>query len=146
MAVAPGHAHLQAIKIMRKTIGLLLVVLLSCSKDDSINCVPTTYSDAYEYPIKPGTEEWIELGSHEARVQACMIPPETLEIISTGGLFESLLCYPFILDYGAWEKFQVGFEKLKSENRIKQEKLFYDKMIKMKYEEAKNIYFGEVGR
>jgi len=116
MAVAPGHAHLQAIKIMRKTIGLLLVVLLSCSKDDSINCVPTTYSDAYEYPIKPGTEEWIELGSHEARVQACMIPPETLEIISTGGLFESLLCYPFILDYGAWEKFQVGFEKLKSEN------------------------------
>ena len=103
--------------IMRKAIGLLLLVLLSCSKDDSLNCVPTTFSDAYDYPIKPGTEEWIELESHDARVQACMIPQEILETISTGGLFESLLSYPFIIDYGAWEKFQVGFEKLKSENK-----------------------------
>jgi len=46
-----------------------------------------------------------------------MIPLEILETISTGDLFESLLSYPFIIDYGAWGKMQVGFEKLKSENR-----------------------------
>lgn len=102
---------------MRKAIGLLLLVLLfSCSKDESVNCIPLTFPDAYEYPIKPGTEEWIKLVSRDERAQACMIPLDILETISTGGLFESLLNYPFILDYGAWEKMQVGFEKLKSEN------------------------------
>ena len=45
-----------------------------------------------------------------------MISKEILKTISTGGLLESLLSYPFIIDYGAWEEFQKGFEKLKSEN------------------------------
>ncbi len=101
---------------MRKAIGFLLFVLLSCSKDDSLSCVPPTFTDAYEYPIKPGTDEWIKLESRDARAQACMIPQEILETISTGGLFESLLSYPFIMDYRAWDEFQKGFEKLKSEN------------------------------
>jgi hypothetical protein len=106
-------------KIMRKAFILLLLVLLSCSKDESesLKCVATTFSDAFKYPIKPGTEAWIALGSREPRAQACMIPNEILKTISTGGLFESLLSYPFILDYGAWDEFQLGFEKLKNENK-----------------------------
>jgi hypothetical protein len=106
-------------KIMRKTLGLILLVLLSCSKEESesLKCVPITFSDSYQYPVKPGTEEWIALGSREARGQSCMIPQEILKTISTGGLFESLLSYPFIIDYGAWEKFQLGFEYLKNENK-----------------------------
>ena len=103
---------------MRNAIGLLFfVILFSCSKDYSFICNPLTFPDAYEYPIKPGTEEWVQLVSRDARAQACTIPQEILETISTGGLFESLLNYPFILDYGAWEKMQVGFEKLKTENK-----------------------------
>ena len=102
---------------MRKALGLILLVFLSCSKDDSLTCVPTTFSDAYKYPIKPGTEEWIALGSREPRAQSCMVPQEILETISTGGLFESLLSYPFIIDYAAWDEFQLGFEKLKNENK-----------------------------
>ena len=101
---------------MRKVVGLLLLIFFGCSKEDSINCDPTKFPDAYDYPIKPGTEEWIALESRDARAQACIISQEILETISTGGLFESLLSYPFILDYGAWEEFQKGFEKLKSEN------------------------------
>jgi hypothetical protein len=108
-------------KIKRRTetvsIALLLTVLLSCSKEDSITCVSNSFSDVYEYPLKPGTQEWIDLVSREERAQACMIPQAILETISTGGLFESLLDYPFIIDYLAWEKFQLGFNKLKSENK-----------------------------
>lgn len=105
-------------KIMRKAFGLLLLVLLSCSKEEpeSLKCVPMTFSDAYKYPIKPGTEAWIALGAREPRAQSCMIPQEILKTISTGGLFESLLSYPFIVDYGGWEEFQNGFEYLKNEN------------------------------
>jgi hypothetical protein len=101
---------------MRKAIGFLLFILLSCTKEDSLTCVPSTFSDSYICPIKPGTDEWIKLGSRDERAQACMIPAEKLETISTGGLFESLLSFPFIIDYRAWDKYQAGFEKLKSEN------------------------------
>ena len=99
------------------TLELLLIVLLSCSKENPTDCVSNSFQDTYDYPIKPGTQEWINLGSRDERVQACMISQEILETISTGGLFESLISYPFILDYGAWEELQVGFEKLKSENK-----------------------------
>jgi hypothetical protein len=96
---------------------ILLMILFSCTKKNPIDCISYSFPDAYKYPIKPGTQEWIDLGSRDARANACMITEEILQKISTGGLFESLLSYPFILDYGAWEELQVGFEKLKSENK-----------------------------
>jgi hypothetical protein len=95
---------------------ILLMISYSCSREDSIHCISFSFPDTYVYPIKPGTQEWVDLGSRDERVQACMISPEILKSISTGGLFESLLSYPYILDYGAWNELQVGFEKLKSEN------------------------------
>lgn len=98
------------------TAASLLIILFSCSKENSTDCVSNSFPDTYDYPIKPGTEEWINLGSRDKRVEANMIPKDILETISTGGLFESLLSYPYILDYRAWEKSQIGFEKLKSEN------------------------------
>lgn len=96
---------------------LIIMVVFSCSKDeDNTKCFSFSYPDIYEYPVKPGTQEWIDLGSRPARVQACMIPQDIMEAISTEGLLESLLNYPFITDYGFWEKFQVAFNQLKSEN------------------------------
>lgn len=38
-----------------------------------------TYISGYDYPIKPGTREWIELGDSYDRVQACQIPDEKLK-------------------------------------------------------------------
>jgi hypothetical protein len=98
------------------TVALLLIVLFSCSKENPTDCVSNSFPDTYDYPIKPGTQEWFNLGSRDERVQACMIPREILETISTGGLFESLLSYPYILDFRAWDELQTGFVKLKSEN------------------------------
>jgi hypothetical protein len=96
---------------------LLLMISFSCSKEDYTECILNSFPDVYDYPIKPGTQEWFNLGSRDERVQACMISQEILETISTGGLFESLLSYPYILDYGAWDELQTGFVKLKSENK-----------------------------
>jgi hypothetical protein len=95
---------------------LLLIALFSCSEGNLTDCVPNSFPDTYDYPVKPGSQEWINLESREKRAQANMIPQEILETISTGGLFESLISYPFIIDYRASEKYQVGFEQLKSEN------------------------------
>jgi len=38
------------------------------------------------------------------------------------------------------------YKKLKTENRLNSNKLFYDKMFKITYEKAKELYFDQVGR
>lgn len=109
----------EVLKIKNKLfcITILIIVGFSCSEEDSIDCIPSSFPDSYNYPIKPGTQEWNNLYTREARVKANEIPQYVLETISTGGLLESLLSYPYILDYLAWEEFQTGFEKLKSEQK-----------------------------
>ena len=99
---------------------IVLVGLLSCDKDELIiqqgECMPFSISDTYKYPIVPGTKEWADLKSLTERVQACQIPNSKLKSISTEGLLETLLTYPLILDYGAFNLQQDGFERIKSEN------------------------------
>lgn len=96
---------------------IITLVLFSCSKDeDTFNCVPISVPDTYEYPVKPGTQEWIDLIARDARVKVCLIPKEILISMTTEGLLETLLNYPFILDYRGFEKMQDGFNMLKVEN------------------------------
>lgn len=109
---------MKSIQILFYTIAL--VGLLSCNKDELViqqgECMPFSISDTYEYPIIPGTDEWADLKSLTEKVQACQIPSSKLKSISTEGLLETLLTYPLILDYGAFNMQQDGFERIKSEN------------------------------
>ena len=109
---------MKSIQILIYTIAL--VALFSCNKDELViqqgECMPFSISDTYEYPIIPGTEEWKDLQSQTEKVQACQIPNKKLKSISTEGLLETLLTYPLILDYGAFNLQQDGFERIKSEN------------------------------
>lgn len=97
-----------------------LIGLFSCNKDElkiqQGECIPFYISDTYEYPVVPGTEEWKELHSLTEMVQVCQIPNNKLTSISTEGLLETLLNYPLILDYGAFNQQQDGFDRIKSEN------------------------------
>lgn len=73
---------------MKKFFNTLLVFLtvfsgLAQEKDDS-----------YNFPIRPGTEEWISLDSYEARLNAYNIPEDILRNMSTLGLVETCLIYP----------------------------------------------------
>lgn len=79
---------------------ILFVVLLaffSCKKDKiaNIDCKPYVMpADTYHYPILPGTPEWLALGTTEARWQACQIPGNVLNTISTDGLVQGWLDMP----------------------------------------------------
>gem|GEM_PF-1033844 len=99
---------------------ILLIVFWGCKKDELViqqgECIPFHISDTYKYPIVPGTEDWKALQSLTEMVQACQIPNKELKSISTEGLLETLLNYPLILDYGAFNQQQDGFERIKSEN------------------------------
>jgi hypothetical protein len=111
-------AEINHFKVLYSSVIVLFILLFSCTKDDSDkkNCQPFIISDSYQYPIKPGTTEWAALGSLSARIQASIIPQQTLETISTSGLIESLLNYPFIQDYMVSNAMQTGFEFTKSQN------------------------------
>lgn len=72
-----------------------------------------TIDTPYEYPILPGTQEWIDLDDTLARRRACQIPEEVLHNMTTAALFQSVLDYPFLCDMYAFNTIQLGYETVK---------------------------------
>jgi len=79
--------------------------------ENQINNKP---KDTYDFPIKPKTKEWKELGSTPERLKACQIPENILKNMSTEGLIETCLNYPFLGDIYAFNSMQAGFNSLVS--------------------------------
>jgi len=74
-----------------------------------------TYSqtnDAYEFPIKRGTEAWRQLETNGKRIAALQIPEDSLAKISTEGLLETCLEFPYLFDIFFGSHAQHGFEVL----------------------------------
>jgi len=69
---------------------------------------------AYDYPIKPGTEEWKKLKNHEEKVKVCQIPDYILFSLSTEELLDVCLNYPLITDIMAFNNVQDGFNAFKT--------------------------------
>lgn len=63
---------------------------------------------AYDYPVKPGTDEWKTLSGHPGMVEVCQIPTSVLRRLSTDGLIETVLNYPLIFDVWAHNTPQQG--------------------------------------
>ena len=77
---------------------VLALTVMACSTKTAA----ANGSDAYDYPVKPGTDAWKALGSHEDMLNACQIPETTLNRMSTAGLVETVLNYPLFGDAWAW--------------------------------------------
>lgn len=92
-----------------------IFIVLSC-RDEDIKCCDCIEadgtSDKYEYPIVPGTPEWINLKTGEEMYKACQIPSHTLKSMCPIGLIDSWLTYPLKGNIVAWETLQLGFDKL----------------------------------
>ena len=94
---------------MKKILLVLFVGLLSLLSNGlkaqevfqpyKTNAVPY---HGYLFPVIPGTEEWIELGSFEARLESVQLPIDTLENISTARLLETCIYCPFFREVTAW--------------------------------------------
>ena len=55
---------------------------------------PSAVVDVYDFPVKPGMEEWKAFASHEEMLKACQIPEPLLRKMSTAALVETVLNYP----------------------------------------------------
>ena len=66
----------------------------------------------WDYPIKPGTEEWNKLESNKAKVGVCQIPEDVLRDTSTNDLMTLCLQYPLLYDVFAFNNANDGLRKL----------------------------------
>ena len=90
---------------MKKILLVLFVGLLSLLSNGlkaqevfqpyKTNAVPY---HGYLFPVIPGTEEWMALGSYEARLESVQLPMDTLKDISTTRLLETCIYNPFMID------------------------------------------------
>ncbi len=72
-----------------------------------------TIDTPYEYPIVPGTQEWIDLGDVRARRKACQVPDEIIQNMTTDALLLIVLDYPFMCDIYAYNTMEMGYEAVK---------------------------------
>jgi len=98
---------------MKNVIILFLCVLFfSCAQDVPEN---TLEEIPWDYPVKPGTEEWKNFDSNEEMVAACQIPDTVLTSLSTETLTELCLQYPLLADVFAFDNRHTGLDKLFSD-------------------------------
>ena len=78
-------------------------------------CPIFIFGQTWDYPVKPGTEEWRKFQSNQEMVDACQIPEEVLLSISTDDLMKLCLNYPLLYDVFAFNNTNEGLDKLFSD-------------------------------
>lgn len=82
---------------------------------------PYTIDIPYEYPYVPGTQEWIDLGSTQARRKASQVPDEVLEHMTTHALLLTVLNYPFRSDMYCFDTLEMGYHAFQKQCNSLQE-------------------------
>ena len=108
---------------------------------------------SWDYPIKPGTEAWQALSTHEDMLKACQIPAEILKTVSTEELIELCLAYPLLGDIFAYNGIQEGISKVSARFNGLQElfkrkdnaSLLFEKMKKQELLKAGVLTSIEIG-
>jgi hypothetical protein len=72
-------------------------------------------NDEYNFPVKQGSKEWGQFESVEKRLAVLQIPDLVLSKISTEGLLETCLAFPYLTDILFCDDYQKGFEALSAE-------------------------------
>jgi hypothetical protein len=71
-------------------------------------------SDAYAYPVRPGSAEWKALRTHDEMVQVTQVEESLLASMSDEGLVQTVLSYPLFGDVLAYNSPQQGFDAIRS--------------------------------
>lgn len=76
---------------------------------------PSNYT-GFRYSSLPGMSTW-PYGNHQNMVDACQIPEEVLEQLSTSDLVQTVMFYPLLDDIYAFDSVDDGFEIVKDHFR-----------------------------
>jgi hypothetical protein len=89
---------------------IVLLILTGCAKQTGNSEI----IDVYDFPVKPGSQEWAAFTSHDEMSKICQIPEALLSKMSTKGLVETVLNYPLYGDMLAYNSIQKGFDAVVS--------------------------------
>ena len=94
---------------------LLFAVLLTnagfVAQADTVS-VSRTISSPYEYPVLPGTEEWVQLDGNVEMIESCQIPEDIMQNMTTEALVETVLNYPRLMNLFAFNSMSQGFQAM----------------------------------
>lgn len=76
----------------------------------SVLAVAQQTDKPYDFPVKPGTEQWAKLNTSKEMDEVCVIPYKELSKLSTKALLITCLNYPRIIDFFLFDDMQNGFE------------------------------------
>lgn len=82
---------------------ILLLILL---------CPVFIFGQTWDYPIKPGTEQWKKIKTYKEQLEVYNIPIDVLERISTKELVNVCLSYPEWRLISAYDNYQTGFSTI----------------------------------
>ena len=102
--------------MLKRVIRTFLVLVLCCTMVASVFAYPQDElmqgnrknNIPQVYKVLPGTEEWVELGSLDARRSACYVSSEEADSMTTIALAHTVLDYPFLIDIFAFNTIQEG--------------------------------------
>ena len=77
-----------------------LLVIIFCLFAVILNA-QTTETATWDFPVKPGTQEWASFTTSQQMLDACQIPQKVLETLSTKELANVCLNYPLFIEYTA---------------------------------------------
>ncbi|MBW6536520.1 MAG: hypothetical protein K0B11_16030 [Mariniphaga sp.] len=92
---------------MRKICILFLIIVFptfSFAQNDEVT---------WDYPVKPGSEEWKALKNQKEKLEVCQIPEDILQDIPTNKLMELCFNYPLIYDILAFNSTQTGMNEFR---------------------------------
>lgn len=67
----------------------------------------------YEYPVVPGTDEWLGLKTHKEMLEAVQVPEELLKQMSTEEVVTTVLENPLLCEMYAYNNFAGGYDALR---------------------------------
>lgn len=69
----------------------------------------------WDYPIKPGSQEWASFTTGQQMLEACQVPKKVLNTSTTKELVDICLNYPMFFDYSASNDERKGISKMISD-------------------------------
>ncbi len=110
---------------------IFILLFISCDKEQNkshifckeidiniVDCMNLERpKDSYNYPVLPGMEAWKNFKSTAEMVEACQIPMDTLNKMTTDAIFQALWEYPFFYEIVARSSYyQQNFETVFVDN------------------------------
>lgn len=102
---------------MKKIIMLFFITIIVFFAVTPANEVLNKYTDnePYTYPIYPGTDEWVDAWEGRSTLDMTallQIPENKLAQMTTEALLESVMNYPFVSNYSAYNTIKGFYEAL----------------------------------